>query len=216
MRCSGRCVRVARRRRLVAAVGRTCSSRDRLGRGRGAGAAGQVSRQSATAARRPRCPARSHLRRHLRTRRHVHSPPLPTTPTRRLDTLCCSVRLDIAMNVSVKQAKPADFDCGLAYMGCHLPRPASPFVIISASLSINIASVRAIGIEHSPRSSVGLCVCVCRSGKCTVAKRLSGSRCRLGDEWGRLRDGCIRLSKGKRLFGVNLGRPIVTSGDFVA
>jgi len=33
---------------------------------------------------------------------------------------------------------------------------------------------------------------------------------------GRLRDGCIRWlsSKGKELLGVNLGRPIVTSGDF--
>jgi len=41
-----------------------------------------------------------------------------------------------------------------------------------------------------------------------------------GGEWGRSRDGCIRWGdyrqRGKGSFGVNLGRPIVDSGDFVA
>jgi len=38
-------------------------------------------------------------------------------------------------------------------------------------------------------------------------------------EWGRSRDGCIRWGGYRRMgrssFGVNLGRPIVISGDFV-
>jgi len=59
-------------------------------------------------------------------------------------------------------------------------------VIISASLSVNIASVNANGVDRSPSPSVGLCMClwvglsVGWSGKCTVAKRLIGSGCRLG------------------------------------
>jgi len=40
-------------------------------------------------------------------------------------------------------------------------------------------------------------------------------------EWGRSRGGCIRygvmIVEGERtVFGVNLGHPIVTNGDFVA
>ena len=50
------------------------------------------------------------------------------------------------------------------------------FVIISASLCVNIASVSADGVDlsliPSVTRSVGLCVCV--SEKCTVAKRLIG------------------------------------------
>ena len=38
-------------------------------------------------------------------------------------------------------------------------------------------------------------------------------------EWGRLRDGCIRCEYSDRRrrggsFGVNLGHPVITSGDF--
>jgi len=68
--------------------------------------------------------------------------------------------------------------------------------------------------------SVGRSVCLSR--KCTVAKRLTGSGCVWGGEWGRWSDGCIRLGcvvivEGKGHFwGVNVGRPIVSSGDFVA
>jgi len=47
-----------------------------------------------------------------------------------------------------------------------------------------------------------------------VAKRLTGSGCRLGDEWGRSRDGCIRWDgdrrRGRGSFGVNVGRLIET------
>ena len=52
-----------------------------------------------------------------------------------------------------------------------------------------------------------------------MAKRLSGSPDAVWDgEWGRSRDGCIRWDgyrkRERGSFGVNLGRPIVTSGDF--
>jgi len=65
--------------------------------------------------------------------------------------------------------------------------------IISASLSINEASVSADDVDLSPITSVGQCVClsVCLSWKCTVAKRLIGYGCHLGWWVGRLMDGCI-------------------------
>jgi len=65
-----------------------------------------------------------------------------------------------------------------------------------------------------------VCLSVCREGvHCTVAKRLIVSRCGLGGELGRSRDGYVRRD-GDRLrervvLGVNVGHPIVT-GDFVA
>ena len=41
-----------------------------------------------------------------------------------------------------------------------------------------------------------------------------------GGEWGRSKDRCIRWGgdhqRGRAVFGVNLGNPIVTSGAFVA
>ena len=54
--------------------------------------------------------------------------------------------------------------------------------IISASLPSNIASVSDNGVDLSPMPSVGRLVgrSVCVSGKYNVAKRLIGSRCRLG------------------------------------
>ena len=39
----------------------------------------------------------------------------------------------------------------------------------------------------------------CLSGRCTVAKRLIGSGCHFGGEWGRSRDGNGRF----RVFGLN-------------
>ena len=60
------------------------------------------------------------------------------------------------------------------------------YVVISASLSINdnVSSISANRVDLSPIPSVGLSVslpvCVCVSRKCTVAKLLTGSRCRLG------------------------------------
>jgi len=54
-------------------------------------------------------------------------------------------------------------------------------VIISASLSINIARVSVNGVNLSPIPSVGRSVGLCVPGKCTVAKRLTGSGRRL--EW---------------------------------
>jgi len=51
-----------------------------------------------------------------------------------------------------------------------------------------------------------------------VAKRLSGSGCRWDGESGRSTYGCIRWGRYRRregaVLGVNVGRPIVTSGDF--
>ena len=84
-------------------------------------------------------------------------------------------------------------------------------IIISASLSMSIASVRSILTEHLSIPSVGLCVCVSLSGKCTVAKWVDPDA--VGDgEWDRLRNGCLRwrwwLLKGKGKFWVNLGVPL--------
>ena len=89
------------------------------------------------------------------------------------------------------------------------------FLVISASLSISVAS------EECGHLSVYVtCVSVSLSGKCTVKKRLNGSGCRLDGEWSRSRNGCIRWGgyhgKGRDSFGVNLGRPVVTNGEFVA
>ena len=57
---------------------------------------------------------------------------------------------------------------------------------------------------------------VCRSVACTVAKRLIGSGCRLGNEWGRSRDGCIRWDADRRreeaVVMENVGRLILTNG----
>ena len=57
------------------------------------------------------------------------------------------------------------------------------------------------------------------SGGCTVAKQLIGSVCRLGGEWGRSRDGCIKWGgdcrRGSGSFGVNVGHPIVINGNHV-
>jgi len=51
-------------------------------------------------------------------------------------------------------------------------------------------------------------------------KRLTGSGCRLGSEWGRSRDGCTRWGADRRreraVLVVNAGHAIVTNGDFVA
>jgi len=52
-------------------------------------------------------------------------------------------------------------------------------IIISASLSINIASVSAHGVDLSSIPSVGLSVSL-SVRKCTMAKQLNGSGCRLG------------------------------------
>ena len=65
-------------------------------------------------------------------------------------------------------------------------------------------------MEHSPGLSGGRSVCqsVGRSTKCIVAKWLIGSGCRLGGEWGWLKDGCIGGAyrrRGRGSFGVKLG-----------
>jgi len=67
---------------------------------------------------------------------------------------------------------------------------------------------------------LSVCLSVCLSGKCTVAKRLSGSGFRLG--WnvvGRrmgLLDGVVIVEGERAVLSVNFGRPIVTNGKFVA
>ena len=52
-----------------------------------------------------------------------------------------------------------------------------------------------------------------------MAKRLSGSGCRLGGESGRSRMGVLNgggdRQRGKTVLGVNLGHPSVTNVDFV-
>ena len=63
---------------------------------------------------------------------------------------------------------------------------------ISSSLTINV-----IERKRSWNKPVAypicrsVCLSVCLSGNYTVAKRLIGSGCRLGGEWGQSRDGCI-------------------------
>ena len=64
-----------------------------------------------------------------------------------------------------------------------------------------------------------ICRSVCLSAKCPVAKRLIGSGRHLGWWVGSVEDGCIIWVGDRRrewaVLGVNLGRPIVTNGDFV-
>jgi len=75
----------------------------------------------------------------------------------------------------------------------HDTRPSDNryvFFLVKLLSLIYQVSVSVYVTDLSPRPSVGLCVCL--FGKCTVAKRLSGSGCRWDGEWGRLRDGCIR------------------------
>jgi len=86
--------------------------------------------------------------------------------------------------------------------------------IISASLSVNIASVNAHGIELSPIPSVGRSVCqsVSLSGLDPDAV--------WDGEWGQWRDECIRrgpraLFKGKSRFGERRLAPISFNGVFV-
>ena len=55
------------------------------------------------------------------------------------------------------------------------------------------------------------------SGKCTLAKRMIGSGCRLGLRAGRSRDGCIRwlvIVEGEGAILLNSGHHIVTNRDF--
>ena len=73
-------------------------------------------------------------------------------------------------------------------------------------------SVSVILTELSSIPSVGLCVSVsvCRSPKCTVAKRLNGSGCHLGWWVGSVEDGCIRMMgllnvEGENSFGGEFG-----------
>jgi len=81
--------------------------------------------------------------------------------------------------------------------------------IISASLSINTASVSANGVELSPSPSVGLCVCEC------VCVGLESS------ERGRSRDGLLDAGGDRRRRGCfswevgEFGAPIVNNGDFI-
>ena len=76
-----------------------------------------------------------------------------------------------------------------------------------------------LGLERvSLIPSVSLSVCL--SGKCTVAKWLTGSGYRLeGGVFGRrmsVLDGDGDRRRGRAVLGVNLGHPIVSNGDFVA
>jgi len=96
--------------------------------------------------------------------------------------------------------------------------------IISAMLSINIASVSACGIELSSIPSVGRSVCllVCVS----VRKMYCGKM----DDWIQMPFGMVSgVGRGMRILdgmviviwegavlGVNLGRLVVINGDFVA
>jgi len=75
--------------------------------------------------------------------------------------------------------------------------------IFAVLLARRCLSVSAHVTYLSP--SLSVCVCVCLSGKCTVAKRLIGSGCRLWWWRGRTTDGCIRRgwwsSKRRGSFG---------------
>ena len=80
-------------------------------------------------------------------------------------------------------------------------------------MSRSIERKRPIVIEHSCQPFVSLCVCVCLSVKCIVEnKRLNGYGCRLGCRLNGSRD---EAGSGV-IFGANIGRSIVTNGDFAA
>ena len=77
--------------------------------------------------------------------------------------------------------------------------------------------VRNIRLDHlSVCRSVGLSVCKVYCGK--TADWIRMPFVGVSAEWGRSRDGCIRWGGDRRreaaVLGVNLGRPIVTMGDF--
>ena len=90
-------------------------------------------------------------------------------------------------------------------------------IIISASLSINIASVT--DLSPSPLACLSVWLPVGQESVLWQNGWLDPDAVWDG-EWGESRDGCIRWgwwsTKGKGSFGVNLGRPIVTNGTFVA
>ena len=87
--------------------------------------------------------------------------------------------------------------------------------LVTTSLTINTASVSAIGIELSLIPYVGLCVCLCPE---SVLRQNDGMDpdADWGGEWGRSRDGSGDRRRDGAILGVTLGRPIVTNGDFVA
>jgi len=91
------------------------------------------------------------------------------------------------------------------------------YVIISATLSINIESVSANGVDLSPIPSVGLSVslsvCVCVSGKCIVAKTADLIRMtfRMVSGVGQgmdVLDGTVIVEGEGAVLGVNFGRPL--------
>jgi len=61
------------------------------------------------------------------------------------------------------------------------------------------------------------CASVCLSGKCTVAKRLTGHGCHLGGEWvGWVYSMGVQIVEGEGAdLGLNVGHLIVTNGGFV-
>ena len=52
------------------------------------------------------------------------------------------------------------------------------------TMSVVSASLTALLVRTCRQSHLPICLSVCLTGGCTVAKRLIGSGCRLGGEWG--------------------------------
>jgi len=149
-----------------------------------------------------------------RIRRHRHAGPGHT-----LD----SSSIGMILSVEALEVKKKTFLINLVQLQAHLylRTPNTVTTIISASLSINTASISANGVDLSPIPSVGRYVglCVCPESVPWQNGWLDPDAVWDG-EWGRSRDGCITLGgncrRGRGSFGVNLEHPIVNNEDFVA
>jgi len=93
-------------------------------------------------------------------------------------------------------------------------------IVVSALLSIGIASIRSIFTDLSPRPSIGLSVCLSVQkvycGKTAELIRMpfgmvSGVGRRIG-----VFNGVVIIEGEEAVLRVNLGHPIVTNGNFVA
>ena len=134
-------------------------------------------------------------------------------------TVAKPITLELTMHSrAYLPSRKTDVNTKRSCIHCESKKLQGTRPIISASLSINIASVSADGVDLSPSPSVGRSVCLCPESVLWQNGWLDPDAAWDG-EWGRSRDGCIRLgwwsSKGRGSFGINLGRPIVTNGNLL-
>jgi len=93
-------------------------------------------------------------------------------------------------------------------------------ILVIVVLAHRFLSLSAHVTDLSPSPSVSLCVSVGRSvglsGNCTVAKWLPFGMVSGFDLGMGVLDGVVIVKGEGAVLGVNMGRPIVTIGDFVA